>query len=305
MATTVTLTMSDMIDQTLSELYRLSERPYQTTVGSNDLTASAADVTLTLGDGSNVNVSDILEVDAELLLVTGKTADATPVFTVTRRYAGTALAAHVEGSVVLKSPQFTRTQIKNRIERFFSGPAHTYLPSITSETMQREPDLQYIVMPATCVRVLSVRHFNTMTGRIIDVGTWRFEEDLPADVVPTGKALRLSTLISDDDDMIVTWQRTYAWSTTPITEASTIAAPLGTEDLPVLWASAYLTARREVTRLELDTVEEWNQEQATRLGVSLRQVRDLWGEFYRRVDEARKTQYVPRHRPYRKMPNLL
>lgn len=303
MSTAVTLTMSEMIDQTLSELYRLSERPYQTTVGSNDLTSSAADVTLTLGDGSLVNVSDILEVDAELLLVTAKSADATPVFTVTRRYAGTALAAHAEGSVVLKSPEFTRTQVKSRIERFFSGPAHTYLPAITSETMSREPDMQYIEMPATCVRVLSLRHFNTITGRVIDIGGWRFEEDIPADVVATGKLLRLPAAISDDDDLIVTWHRTYAWSTTPITEASTISAPLGVEDLPVLWSTAYLVARREVTRLELDTVEEWNQEQATRLGVSLRQVRDLWGEFYRRVDEARKVQYVPRHRPYRKMPN--
>lgn len=296
--------MSEMIDQTLSELYRLSERPYQTTVGSNDLTSLAADVTLTLGDGTLVNVSDILEVDAELLLVTGKSADATPVFTVTRRYAGTALAAHAVDSVVLKSPEFTRTQVKSRIERFFSGPAHTYLPSITSESMQRQPDLQYVIMPATTVRILSVRHFNTLTGRVIDVAGWRFEEDLPTDVVATTKLLRLPAIISDDDELVVSWQTTYAWSPTPVTEASTISAPLGVEDLPVLWASAYLVSRREVTRLELDTVEEWNQEQATRLGVSLRQVRDLWGEFYRRVDEARKTQYIPRHRVFRKMPIL-
>lgn len=303
MSTTVTLTLSNLTDEVLDQLYRLAERPFQTTVGSNALTALSSDVTLTLGDGANINVSDLLEIESELMLVTNKTTDPTPVFTVSRAYAGTSLAAHVEGTVVLKNPEFPRSRVKRYIERFFTGPANTYIPSITSASMIREPGLQWIEMPADTVRVLSVRFYGLLTGRVIDIAGWRFEEDIPTAITPTGKLLRIHSGIFDNDELIVTYQVPYSWSATPPVEGSTITAPLGAEDLPVLWTAAYLVTRREVTRLELDTVEEWNQEQATRLGVNLRQVRELWGEFYRRLDEVRKVQYVPKQgaRPYRKM----
>jgi hypothetical protein len=113
----------------------------------------------------------------------------------------------------------------------------------------------------------------------------------------------LSAAIYDADELIVTYQAPYTFTGTG--EAATVDVPLGSEDLAPLWAAAYGLSRREVSRSELDKIEEWNQDQAYRQGVNLRLVQQTWGEFYRRLDEARKIQYVPRHRPYRKMARTL
>ena len=59
-----------------------------------------------------------------------------------------------------------------------------------------------------------------------------------------------------------------------------------------------------MSRLDLDTLGEWNQDAAIRGGQNLRLMRELWGEYYRRLDEARSIYSVPKHRPYRKMPKV-
>ena len=46
-------------------------------------------------------------------------------------------------------------------------------------------------------------------------------------------------------------------------------------------------------------------EAAQRQGVNLRWARELWGEVYRRGDEVKKMQNLPKYRPYRKVPTLL
>lgn len=243
---------------------------------------------------------NLLEAGLEMMLVTNKSADAVPLFTVARAYSGTsATGGHTTNTPLLIDPLWARADLNRWIETFYRTTMNAYLPYITSQVMQREPANQYVTMPADTVRVLSLRHISSITGRVIDLGTWRFEEDLPSSVVSTGKLLRLSAGIYDADELIVTYQAPYAFSDT--TETGTIDVPLGSEDLAPLWACAYGLSRREVSRSELDKIEEWNQDQAYRQGVNLRLVQQTWGEFYRRIDEARKIQYVPRSRPYRKM----
>ena len=44
---------------------------------------------------------------------------------------------------------------------------------------------------------------------------------------------------------------------------------------------------------------------AMQQGVNLRWARELWGEVYRRVDEAKSMLALPKHRPFRKMPHLV
>ena len=94
MSTTVSLTRSDLIDEALAILYRSSERPRPVAVGSDAL-ADASDTQLTLaaGDDDLVYVTSVLENGQELMLVTGKSTDATPVYTVSRSYAGTTASA--------------------------------------------------------------------------------------------------------------------------------------------------------------------------------------------------------------------
>ena len=153
------------------------------------------------------------------------------------------------------------------------------------------------------MRVYSMRHLISQTGRIMDVGGWQFETALPTGIVSTGKALRVPTSVENNDTMIVVYQVPYTF--TGGTEDDTVALPLGSEDIPALWAAAYATTRREVSRNDVSKIEEWNQEAAQRQGVNLRWARELWGEVYRRVDEAKKMQNLPKYRPFRKVPNLL
>lgn len=296
------MTLDQIIEDTLSNLYRTTERPFVTYIGTTGLTNETTQQ-CTLSDPAAVHRGMVLEIGYELVLVTDKSDDADPVFTLSRGYAGsTAESGHETLTPVLVDPAWPRSELARWVQRFFQTFMNTWLPSITSEVMQRVPGMQYIDMPADTIRVLSVRHISNITGRIVDIGTWQFEEDLPDEIAPTGKLLRISAGIYDADELIVTYQVPYSWTGTG--GAATIQVPLGSEDLPSLWCSAYGLARREVSRSELDKVEEWNQEQAIRQGVNLRLVREMWGEFYRRLDEARRVQYVPKTRPYRKMARM-
>ena len=299
MSTLTSVSLETLVEETLSNLYRIAERPLETTVGSNALT-DTSDTTLTLADASAVSATTKLEHGSELLLVTAKTADATPVLTVSRGYAATTKAAAPTGTRILIEPQWARADVIRWLQRCFASAFNKHLPSLETQAMSREDGYQYIIMPADTMRVLSVRHMSSVTGRIVDIGNWRLEQDLPTSLVSTGKALRLGSFVEDDDELIVTYQVPYEWTGTG--EDATVNIPIGSEDLAPLWVSAYAVARREVSRSELDKIEEWNQEQAIRAGVNLRAVRDAWGEFYRRLDEVRSIHPVPRHRPYRKMP---
>ena len=92
MATTTTLTLGGLLDDTLEMLYRASDRPFQVEVGSNALD-SATDTQLTVSDASRVQQTDVLEFGDEMCLVTGKSSDATPVVTEARATPGLRRAA--------------------------------------------------------------------------------------------------------------------------------------------------------------------------------------------------------------------
>jgi hypothetical protein len=303
MATLTTLTLSEMIDEALGYLHRVQERPYEVRLDTNGL-SSTSDTELTLTDPTKAVVTTVLEGQQELMLVTGKSSDATPVFTVSRGYAGTTRAVHPVGETIRIDPTWPRGNVDKYIRRAVNTVMNTYLPNITSDTYNRESDLQYLVMPEDTLDVLSVRHFNDITGRLDTLGGWRFEQDIPAGAVSTGKIVRLPWYIADSDDLIVTATAPYAWAGSG-DENDTVDLPVGAEGLPTVWAAAFCASRREISKQELDTIAEWNQEDAIRQGYALRLVRDLWGEFYRMLDEARKIHYIPRQRPYVKMPKLL
>lgn len=304
MATLTTLTLQELIEETLSRLYRTTERPRQVVIGSDAL-SSTSDTTLTLSSGTVPSVSDVLEVGQELLLVTAVSADATPVITVSRGYAGTPAVAAASGTIGVVNPLWARFEVRRAILRAFSGTLTVYLPSIVSEAYSSGTGLQYVELPEDTLEVLAVSHMDSNSGLLSELYGWHFREDLPASVVASGKLLRVAFAYSAGDEIIITRHAAYAWSDTPPTEASTITLPSFGEDLPALYASAYLVMNREVSRLELDRIEEWNQEAAIRQGVNLRMAQSLWTEFYRRLDEARRVQNRPKIRPFVKMQRVV
>lgn len=303
MATSVTLTMGDLIDEALDLLHRPVERPRRVVVGSNAL-SSASDTQLTLSDGADlVQVTSLLEFGQEVVLVTAKSSDADPLFTVQRSYLGGDAGAVATGAVGYLNPPFPRYQVQRAIEQSIRS-LETWVPNLTTEVYNRVASRRYIQLPATTIEVVRAQLLNDETFRWSDLAGWEFVEDLPSSVVSTTKILKVPASVEDDTNVYVTRQTQYAWSTTPATETSTISLPFGANDVPVLYAVARLSTGREVSRLEVDNVTEWNKEAAIRGGVNLRMVRDLWADYYRRLDEVRRNQNVPRHRPFRKMARL-
>ena len=295
----ITLTLGDLVDEAIANMYRGAERPRQVAVTATALTDGTT-TTFTHSLPELTPSTTILEApDGEQMLVTGVSDDATPIVTVSRAYNNTTAASGwPTGTQLLIEPRWGRAEVTRWVRHWFSGPGNTYLPSLTSQSMNREAGLQFIELPADVINVVRVRHYSELSGRVVDIGGWQFEDRIPTAIVTSGRLLRVPSSIWDADDLIVEWTTPYTWSGTG--EAATIEVPVGADDLPIIYASAYGIARREITRVELDKVVEWNQEQAARAGINLRLLRDMWGEYYRRVDEARKLQDVPRHRPYRK-----
>lgn len=310
MSQPTTLTMGALIDETLDHLSKYSERPAHLVLGADALSASASDVTLTLSLGAgSVNETDLLEFGSELMLVTAKSTDATPVFTVARGYLGTTVASHNTADTGGVNPLYPRYQVERALRRA-TTTMNRALPSIASTVSTRVAGKQYVSMPADTVRVLEVGYMNPapsdFTGvasdRYTEIGGWEFVDDVPSSIVSTGKLLRLPSWVRDDQQLVVKRHAPYAWSGSG--ESATLAVPLGAEDLPVLFAAARLVTGREISRSEIDKVEEWNHEAAIRGGVNIRLLQVLWADFYRRIDEVRGTHLVPKYRPFRKMAGL-
>lgn len=300
----VSRSLGQMIDQVYFDLHTPADMPLATTAS---VALNATDVTLTVANAAPINAQDILEIDSELVLVTAKSADATPVITISRGYYGSTAAAHSSGARVVVNPRHPRVRIGEAIKRSFPRLESMRVPLYTTVTVNRAPGLRYLTVPADARDVVSLKYLEPTTGTLVPLDAWTFWDDLPTTVSATGKAVRLASYISDDDDIMVTYQGPYRWSTHPSapTEASTISIPEGAEDLPVLYATAWLVSRREIGRTELDRAEEWAAGEPSRGGVSAGTVRAVWQEFYRALDEARRLQpsFMPR-RPYVPTPRI-
>lgn len=310
MSTLVTLETDALIEEALAFMYRVQERPRQIALTAAITDADATTFTVASGDSSTLPATTVVEIDSELMLVTGESSGT---ITVSRGYADTTAATHPITSPVLVSPQFSRREILRRIVQFFTGPANLFLPRYETATLSPASDaVSYVALPSDVVRVTEVRYYSPSAGRIVHIGNWEMHEDLPIDDFPSGKVLMLSTSVSNADEVLVTYTVPHYFldasddqiAVSAVDETSKIQVTFGVETLPALYAAACLITGREIARLEVDTIEEWNQEEAIRSGVPVRYINQLWQQFYRGVDEARRVQYRPRHRPYRKMPTM-
>lgn len=300
---TVSVTLGDLVDRATFELQGPNELALSTTATASMTTSSTS---LTLADASAVNVNDVLEIGSELVLVTAKSADAVPVLTISRGYYQSTAAAHDSGDVVSVNPRHPRVRIADAVRRCFSRLESLGLPLSSAATLNREPGLKYAVVPEQVRDVLRVSYMST-DGKWWDLDKWEFVDDVPTGKVASGKLLRLPRYIMDDDDLEVVYRIPYRWSSHPAapSESDTITMIEGSEDLPVLYAVAWLTARREISRTEIDRAEEWSAGEPSRGGVSSSVARLTWQEFYRSMDEARRlVQVFPVHRPFRKMQRL-
>ena len=305
MAATTEVTMQQLIDRVLARLVTPREFPLQVQVGATHLTASTSSTSLALVDATEVMPTDVLEFGQELVLVTAKD-DATDLLTVARGYMGTTPDVALPGAVGYKSPRWPRHHVAQAVKDAMSGGLVPVVPELETIVSSVLSGGSLVPVDADTLDVVAVKVMDDQ-NRLIDLSRWDFMDHLPTAYFPTGKAVQVNSGPDDDDLFWVTLFRPYRWydsdgdETTSPDETATTNPPNAGEDLPVLWAAATLATGRELSRGELDQVEEWNEQQAQQQGINIRLVRELWSEFYRRVDEVRKTYPVKRHRPYRKM----
>lgn len=300
---TVTKTLDALIDQTIYDLMAPGEQGLRV-VPAADIGAS--DTTFSLVDASGVNPTDVIEFGNELMLISAKSSDATPVFTASRGYYGTTPAAHTAASTVGHvNPQHPRIRIAEAIKRSLTRLHALGLPLVKSVTDSRETDLSYIALDDDVLEVYRVLYWGT-NGRLIELDGWEFYESLPSAKFTNGKALNLPLYVANADELEIVYRAPYRWSTHPSAPAgdSTIELPEGAEDLPSLYAAAWLMSSVEMSRADLNRSEEWGRTEQFERGQSSALVRAKWQEFYRALDEARRVNVIPTPIHYKNRPKL-
>lgn len=292
----VTITLETLVNRAQFDLVDAGGQGKRVVIASDDL-ADASDTTFTLTDASGINVTDVIEFGDELVLITDKSSDATPVFTCSRAYFNTTAVAHVAGTVGHANPTFPRRKIAEGIRRAFSRMDALGVVLVKSVTKSRVTDLAYCEMPTDTREVLEVLYWSDDgTGKLYHLFKgWEFFDNMPIAKFSSGKALNLPLILEDEDEVEVLYRAAYRWSSYPTdpSGSDTIDIPEGCDDLPALYASAWLVSGREIGRTEIDRAEEWTQTASTGQGASAAVVRARWQEFYRALDEARRLNKVP------------
>ena len=299
MPQTASKTFAVLKDEVEIELYRALERPATVTV-SGALTVDGTSLSLSSG---SLEISDLVQVDNELMAVTAGSGP----YTVIRGFDGSTAATHSDGTVGYVNPRWPRHRVGLALERSL-GALEAWVPLHSTARYSVPSSTLLMELPAATKRVLEVK-VPYSDGRVRPVGGWEFLDNVSTTVTSTGRALTAPSTLADGTVLEVTTHEGYVWLSPSSTayyssppDDASVTLPSHGLDLPVLFASAYMVSGREISQTELDSVEEWSEEAARRQGLNLRLIRERWNEFYRRVDEVRRTiQRPPARREFVKM----
>lgn len=296
---TITVTLGELVDHTLQEVQNAQE--VGLTVVRNDA-LDATQTTFTLTGHERVNISDVLEFGTELMLVRDKSADANPVFTVTRGHYQTTAVAHGTNETGTVNPQFNRRRVAEALDRSLPSMEanglvlvlNTVLPVIEDTDLDVTHKRLMLQLPPETREVVSV------SRGLVEARNWEFIDNLPLSNYPNGRVVRMSRWSKLGDEYNVTYKVPFRWSNHPTfpVEADTLTLPEGTEYVPCAFAKAWLSSGREFSRQQIDRSQEWNVGEPARGGVSLSTVRALWQEYYRALDEARRLEPQMLRRPF-------
>lgn len=304
---TVSVTLQTLVNRAQLDILDAGGQGKRVVMGSSALTATDT-ATFTLTDATGVSVTDVIEFGDELVLITAKSVDATPVFTCSRGYFNSTAATHAAGDVGHVNPTYPRVKIAEAVRRSFARleALGVYLVKSVTKSMA-DTDLYYCEMPTDTREVLQVLYWaDAGDGRLYEISKWEYFDNMPTTKFTTGKALNLPLYSDEADEFEVVYRASYRWSTYPSdpVAASTIEIPEGAEDLPALYAAAFLVSGREVSRQQIDKAEEWTQTASSGQGAGAGLVRARWQEFYRALDEARRLDRRPQPILIRRRPRL-
>tara|TARA_R110002074_G_scaffold204360_1_gene372688 strand:+ start:370 stop:1272 length:903 start_codon:yes stop_codon:yes gene_type:complete len=289
---TETVTLGEVIDRALLELESPAEAALEV-LFAEDAPSSGSVVTLTVSNG-DINVSDIVEWDSEMLLVTSVTGS---VVTASRGYYGSPKTSHLSSTAARVNPQFSRHRMTEPIRRAPVRLEALGVPLIKSSAITRAANSERSAsLPSDCRQVLRLYGFDK-ENLPFDVGGWRELEDLGLLMYPP---------LGEVTQMTVVYRTPFTWSTVPAfpDEAATIIIPEGASELLGLYAACWMLSGREVSRQEIDRSNEHQTQDQVRLQSGTGLVRSKWQEFYRSLDEVRRitAHAVPKHRPVDRRP---
>lgn len=301
---TVAISLGTLVDRTLTALQGPESEPAFTRINGT-VTTSGDISTFLVDDPDNISVSNWLQVGAETMLVTAKSADTDPIITVQRGYYRSTTETLANDNLVHINPRYPRVRVAEAIKRCFNRLESLGLPLVETTTITRETDLKYAEVPANTRDVLRIFYLGT-DGHPLNIDGWEYI-DAGESISTTGKLVRLPRYVANADTLYMQYRVPYRWASYPDepNETDEVSMIEGTEDLPVLYAVAWLLGGREIQRQEADVSTEWNEAEPSRNGASISLLRFRWQEFYQAVDLARRlVPAMPLHRPYRKMPRL-
>ena len=261
-------------------------------------------VQFTLSSGS-LNRSDLVEFGSEMVLVTGKSSDANPVYTCARAYYGTTVSTHSSGTIGTTNPQFARRRVADAVDRSFTRlEAFGVVPVVSASVTPTNAAI--VEVPADARQVLRVMYVGA-DYQIVELDGWREFSSVPTDVSSTGRLVRLPWYVTTDDELHLTYTTGYEWETVSFPdESATVDMPSPAVDLPAVFAAAWLVSGREVSRAEIDRSNEQSVQDQVRVQTGTGLVRAKWQEFYRSLDEAMRVMShdIPKHRPFIQRPKV-
>jgi len=315
----VEVRLGDIVEDALAWLYRAEERPLVVFMGTDELDSSV-DVTMTLTEAQaqEVHRTDLLEAGHEVMLVVAKGDEPAPLVKVERAYAGTPNEGiHPVQSVLLKNPRWKRHDVWRAMIHGLMGTIGGAVP-MTKQAVIQVTGEWVVELP---VEALDVQRVGVKSGdfdRVRWVDDWEYIRDHPAST--TGQGIDLSTVILNTySEVVVRYVVAYPtkgpfdteWDETELPqsqdgESYLVELWVGTADVVALYAAAMRLTGREMSRIDVTEMEQWNSDNAQRYNVNVTAAKFMWQTFYQRLDELRRQHAgtFDKHRPYKRRINV-
>ena len=249
------------------------------------LTAPATSSALTLSvDDSSAISKGISEVGDELVYVSTTAADSLVLAPFGRGFRGSTAAAQAVNTPVTFNPTFPRVEIKRAINEALKQ-TYPSLWQIKSTTFTFSGAQLTYELPADCDMVTKVlwqtvgpsQYWETSYG-------WRFEQDSEE---TTGKALTLLDMPLQGQTVKVVYQAGF----TPLaSDSDTLEAagfPSSAEDVLLYAVAAKLIRFMDVSRMQLDNVENLSRAQVVSPGDAGKVANQMFAMYQQRLTEER------------------
>lgn len=261
----------------------LGHAPRETSLTS-DITASAT--TVTLDSVSDVNVDTLLEIGAEIMLVTAVTgSDAT----VIRGYQSSEATTHSSGDRVRANVRYTRQNLNEALDTSVNNWLSTYMPRLVwDETTAGKwlPQRYVYTVPSEAQAVRDVAWKTPGYEEIRYVG-FSGLDNYPSSIASTGKGVRVFEHGLYGQSVLVYYET--AWPRLE-TDSDTVPDdfPPEADDLIVTGAALYLLGWRLTPKYRLDeTVFAREQRSSVPANANMRMMAMMRQEWVQGVERVR------------------